>query len=246
MSNKTINHIGENFKKISTIYKDHYIAASTMSIFLFTVICYVYDTSYLSRFGIDFWMFGDLTDVYQITLSSNVMLLIFTFSQLIITFSIIAIRYISYTVSTESKPSFFNKNGVVQITIAILLPVIIISLWLLLLLTSKIDAEKLKEGFAARYNIHTDKKTMSCHSIIGSTSNYLFLWDNENKRPKIIPRSIVNELDFVIPPQPEWRLATKSFGEQYERQKEELLKKQQEWSEILNKRCNHSVEWKEW
>lgn len=63
-----------NFKKVAKIYADHYVFLSSTVFILFTVLCHFYTTSYYSNFGIDFYQFGALSDVYQAALTGQILI----------------------------------------------------------------------------------------------------------------------------------------------------------------------------
>ncbi|MGL4355814.1 MAG: hypothetical protein ACRCTP_18455 [Aeromonas popoffii] len=109
---------------------------------------------------------------------------------------------------------------------------------------SNYSAEDVKNGFSARYSIETNKKLIPCLSVIGATSSYFFIWDDETKMPSALPKSEIKTINLVVPPPPSNRAPPPNGN--YKKKVELQRELQEKWSSKLEETCHQSVKWHEW
>ncbi|MGE6234968.1 hypothetical protein [Aeromonas media] len=131
-------------------------------------------TFYTSYFGFDFFIFGGMSDIYQMALHQGVIIKL-----LLISFSLTAIpislySFLTTTVNNEvtTEDKLYKSREILPIIIIIFVFLGLLSSPMFLSFSSKIDAEEVKNGFSARYNIETNSNSIQCNSIIGATSSY--------------------------------------------------------------------------
>lgn len=261
------------------IYHNHSIATSTISVVIFTAACYFIVTSYLSSFGLDFFIFGGMPDIYQMALHQGLIIKLFLVSQLLLVIPIViyslVITVIEHGLFTDKSHDLSsNRTGNInqdQQNKLLLNNIGVSNAWPLLILTSiiiwllgspilisflsKDDAKIVKSGFSARYNIKIGKETIPCLSIIGSTSSYIFTWNNKDMTASALPKSEIKMLTLIIPPPPSnrppyWagnnKIPISVSIKDYEFRAENIKKSQAQWSFRLEKICQQSVQWLKW
>lgn len=228
----------ENLKKVVKIYTDHYVIFSSTIFVVFTGLCYLYTTNYYSNFGIDFYQFGSLSDVYQAALSGGILpFLIF------LLFGLCAIVIHTFRGGQElvDDPDFSPIRWIVSFFL--LVSSFVMVTFLFYLASTKDGELKIKEGFAARYTIHTENSQIECLPIVATTGDYVVVWDAQLTEARVIPRQSVVRFDLVIEPPPEKYVRVRKGSHPTELQLKELFEKQQHWSEKLKTKCGMSVDW---
>jgi hypothetical protein len=253
--------IKESLKLFFGSLLKYYPALAAILTVIFTLICLIFGEFYLSSFSINYFSFGGITDVYQIPLSNGVIETIFWLSIFItIGFQVVALnarKNILFSEGEELENNnlsevFSIKDRVKFFALALFFILclfgVLYFIKFILIDLPEIKAENIKNGFSERYNIQANDKEYLCHSIIGSNSHYLFVWNYEKNRPLIISRSGVKVLEQVVTSSPPLRNAKKKIDsrEEYNTKKEGLKIKQREWSGLLKKNCSQSVVWREW
>lgn len=163
-------------------------------------------------------------------------------------------------ISSENKPTKISKrfdlirqkllsnntsiNKIWPLLIAVIVLVGLFSYATFLSVASKYSAEDVKNGFSAKYSIGTNKYLISCLSVIGATSSYIFTWDDRTKIPSALPKSEIKTISLVVPPPPSNR-APSSHGD-YKKNIERQRELQKKWSSKLEETCHQSVKWREW
>ncbi|WP_323888387.1 hypothetical protein [Aeromonas veronii] len=251
-------------KGIMLFYQSHNIAVSTVSIVTFTSCCYFIVTSYFSNFGLDFFIFGSVADLYQVALYHGVIIKLILLSQFLIIIPVTL--YIFFTKSVELEKStdiktsniyrysnaikkkfFANAISLSEIWKWFMVAIFLIGLLsspAFLLLLSKYSAEDVKNGLSARYSIETNKKLIPCLSVIGATSSYVFIWDDKTKMPSALPKPEIKTINLVVPPPPSNR-APSPNGD-YKKKVKLQRELQEQWSSKLEETCHQSVKWHEW
>ncbi|MEN3761574.1 hypothetical protein [Aeromonas veronii] len=251
-------------KRIMFFYQSHSIALSTFSVVAFTSLCYFIVTSYFKDFGLDFFIFGGVSDLYQVALYKGLVIELILLSQAFIiipvTLYVFGKTLGEFEVSLKNKPvkissrfdlirrkllgdsSVFNEMW--PLLIASIVLVGLFSYVAFLSTLSKYNAEDVKNGFSARYSIETNKSLMSCLSVVGATSSYILIWDDQTKMPSALPKSEIKTINLVVPPPPSNR-APSPNGD-YKKKVEHQRRLQNEWSAKLEDECHQYVKWREW
>lgn len=246
---------------LQSLVKYYPVLAAVFTV-AFTVICLIFDEFYLATFSIDFFSFGGITDAYQIAISNGVLQAAFWLSIIIaMGFQFVLLKLNNAKTTSDAKKikGSFDSEDILNLKdkfgfiYQLLLYFVILMAYLFLIKFTLVDfpkssASDIKNGFSERYNVLANDKKYLCHAIIGGTSQYLFLWNYEDKRPHILPRSNIKSLEQIIPTSPPWRAPVKRFGtsnERFEITMKKLKDKQQEWSLLLSKKCSQQVTWKE-
>jgi hypothetical protein len=237
---------------------DHYPVLAALFTVVFMVICLIFGEVFLASFSIDYFSFGGITDVYQIPLSNGILSSLFMTSTVVATFISIAfsavhiyLREKNTTVETSDDLSL--KDRIKYLGVYVLIPMLMVFLCVYLITIMLIDtparkAEVIKNGFSERYNVHTKDEEYLCYSIIGGTSQYLFLWNYNDKHPLIVARSNIKALEQIIPSSPlSWDIKRNNVGtdEEIETRKNNLKSKQEAWSHLLSSKCSQVVIWKD-
>jgi hypothetical protein len=251
-------------KRTMFFYQNHSIALSTFSVLVFTSFCYFIVTSYFNNFGLDFFIFGGVSDLYQVALYQGLVIELILISQLFIIIPIVL--YVLFKTlgelefSSNNKPVKISKNFDVirqklfanATTLLEMWPLLMAAIVLLGLFSytallrslSNYSAEDVKNGFSARYSIETNKKLIPCLSVIGATSSYFFIWDDETKMPSALPKSEIKTINLVVPPPPSNRAPSPNGN--YKKKVELQRELQEKWSSKLEETCHQSVKWHEW
>lgn len=228
----------ESFKKVAKIYADHYVVFSSTIFIIFTGLCYLYTTNYYSNFGIDFYQFGSLSDVYQAAVTGGILSVSFILLLFVYTISSFVLRY---------RQEVDDGRDWAQIASLLCIFLMIASCALLtfgfFVTGPKKEVSDIKKGFAARYMLHTESGQFECLSIAASTSNYFVVWDGQLAEARIISRQSVVRFDLIVEPPPGRFLMLPRGRRPTEAQLNELIERQQRWSEKLKLKCGLTVDW---
>jgi len=190
-------NLWKNTLKYLKRIKEHYAIITALGAFIFSLICTTYSKSYLSEFDINFFLFFGFTDIYRIP-SANTATSMITGFALIIT-GIIIFQFVSKDMNKDD--SIKKKNKIIIKIISIVLPI-----FMMIIIFNEYAkhpekrANYIKEGFNTRYNVYVKdiNKKYNCASIILSTPQYMFIWDYDKNKAKIIPTSMIKEIDLAI------------------------------------------------
>ncbi len=94
-------------KRTMFFYQNHSIALSTFSVLVFTSFCYFIVTSYFNYFGLDFFIFGGVPDLYQVALYQGLVINLTLISQSFIIIPIVL--YVLFKTFGELEASSKNK-----------------------------------------------------------------------------------------------------------------------------------------
>lgn len=234
------------FGRLFNTLKENLVPLSTITIIIFTVLCFSYTKNYFSHFDINLFMFGDISDSYKISLSLDIVgTILFSLFFIITYFMMVSI------VSVAPRSKVFRS-------IAMIIPGIILSIIVPSIFFSyaQNDAERIKNGLAQRYKIRTDSENNLCYSIIAGTSEYLFLWNYPNRQIGIILRSTIVSLELMLPNAPLNQLIrTESEKRQYiwrrvlwpryppwvRSDREKRIQDQDKWYALLEKKCSERI-----
>lgn len=233
-------------KNTMLFYQNHSIAISTFSVIVFTAECYFMVTFYTSYFGFDFFIFGGMSDIYQMALHQGVIIKLLLISLSLTAIPISLYSFLTTTVKNEvtTDDKLYKSREILPIIIITFVFFGFLSSPMLLSFSSKIDAEEVKNGFSARYNIETNNDSIQCNSIIGATSSYVFIWDHKSMITSVLPKSEIKALSLVVPPPPSNR--SPSPGRDYKQKVQRQKELQKNWSSTLEDKCHQSVTWIEW
>ncbi|MGE6171049.1 hypothetical protein ACLHZW_17585 [Aeromonas media] len=252
MAIKVFQKLLFKIKNFMFFYQNYSIAISTFSVVIFSAGCYFMVTSYISDFGLQPFIFlGGVSDVYLMALYQGIVIKILS-----IAFLIAVVSMALYATLTDgnvhndlSKTTASTSRNIFSILSVAIIFIGSIGSLIVFNYLPKAEADEIKAGFSARYDIETKKDLKQCHSIIGSTSSYILIWNNESKIASVLPKSEIESLSLVVPQPP----ARKDFGvtgnryviptDEYKRRAKYRDKVQRNWSSILAVKCNQHVEW---
>jgi hypothetical protein len=239
----------------------HYPVLAALFTVVFMAMCLMFNEAFLKLFSIDYFLFGGLTDAYQIPLSNGII------SSLITTSIVIALFFSIYAsgvrISAQIKNTSVDNSDILSeknkfkyvifkvFNVLIFVAALGLCAFLITLNLTVMPANNaiaIKNGFSERYNVHTKDQVYLCHSFIGGTSQYLFLWNYEDKRPLIVARSSIKMLEQIIPSNPpSWdrKQVHGATEEEIETRKNNLKSKQEAWSHLLSSKCSQMVIWKD-
>lgn len=223
-------------KQFIEFYKEHYISVSSTIFFVFTSLCYAYCDNYFSKFDIDFFIFGGLTDVYQVALSNRVLGLLLFIP--LLTLGIILAA--SAHKKDDNKIAVALKNAFYGV-------VLLFALWMsfnyIFGSGPARAAEVLKSGFSARYHLQSENEQLRCQAIIGSTREYIATWDYDTSKSKMLLRSTITKLEIAVGIPPAKHPISTRFHKATENDYELLRLEQAKWSRNLLAECNHIADW---
>lgn len=228
----------ESFKKAFRFYADHYVMISSTVFIVFTGMCYFYTASYYSMFGIDFYNFGSLSDVYQAALTGKILY----YALIPVVFPFIA----AFSVFQMKQRFAVNPSRLLNSSLHLFFLVTILALFpfIIFVTTPKGEEATIKQGFAARYTLYTENGKINCLPIIASTGNYIVVWDGFLDEAKIISRASVIKFDLVVEPPPyKVPLPLPKAQDTNNLPLPEYYEEQLRWLEKLNLKCGPSSDW---
>lgn len=236
---KRISEITAKLKAVAKIYSEHYVVITSTIFIVFTGYCYLYTASYYSNFGVNFYNFGSLKDVYQAPLTGDIWVFIYGIFVVALSCLLVVCK-----VDQQSAVNPVNFNALRLLSIVIGATAIVILPIFLIVATPKTEALKIKDGFTARYTIHTDNASIDCLAMVGSTSDYIVFWDGRLAQANIISRSSVVKFVLVMEPPPNKYLMLHRKGPSpTQADLNKLIEQQQQWSEKLKEKCDVTVAW---
>jgi hypothetical protein len=195
------------FSKAFNFVTSHYVMTASVIAFTFSTICFAWTTSYFAMWGIEFFDYATVSDMYAISLKLGVVSGLFIF--FLATCVVIFIAFLfGFMVERHCKSLISNVfiNFILMIGIA----------WsgynLYQASYNPFDSveffkvDDILEN-SARVNVKLRWNTLEsidCVSIIGGTDNYLFVWDYKKSSPVVLSRTSVMMVSVVVPKAPDF------------------------------------------
>lgn len=261
-----LNAATDSLTKFLRFLKDHYASLAAIFTVIFTASCLFLSITFYQAFGIEISSFSSFLDIYK-TIFSNASwerLAIFSVlgtmlvaSRKVVTnvkFPIEKTHIIIQNNRIKKKSSHGRlerylikiRSGITVITVTELivfsLPYIFVLLLILIPPVPK-SVELIKLGVANRYDIKTTDTVYKCHAMLGSSSDYLFLWNYDTKQATVIPRSKLHEIKVLfIAPTKKFPPETFKISEsQKTKWIAEVKNERQKWAKDVYTACKQSI-----
>lgn len=238
--------------KILEAISNHYGLIIATSSILFSAACLIYSDAFFNVFGIDFFSFGSFSDIYRTPMSHDIETALILISCLIIG---LIISQLDAAPTSPSSKRYYKKYFLVferfKINILVVRIFFIGFIYILFFMlipyffyiVAIAQAKNIKEGFSARYEIIFQGNTLKCKSIIGSTSDYVFLFDYIDLKPIIITRSEISKITLLINNAPPKQLYRTRHRTPTKSEEAALVKRQIEWSKEIKISCGETISW---
>jgi len=211
MNEGNVNYksIASVIKKTITILSSHYVMAASSIAFIFSIICFAWTTSYFNMWGIEFFDYATISDMYVVAFKLGIVL------GLVLT-SLVIIIIIALTITVM----YITKNYFKSFASLVVLNIVYLISFGFLTYIVFIDTEiknpyepseffKIKNFLSesSRVNVKLRWNTLDsidCVAVIGGTSDYLFVWDYERASPVILSRTSVMMVSVAVPKMPDF------------------------------------------
>ena len=185
-------------EQVKLVFKEHPTMLFTFCYFIITIIGVLYSYFFYKEFGINIIKFADLSDFLLASILEPKSLLIFI--------SLIAITIFFYWFDNSLRKkykgygNFVAKKLKAKYTDPISYVIILVFYTTFLVQHLAIDtAKEVKSGntddFIVRISDPGEHKVEKTLALLGSSSRYIYLYDNEKSEAKIIP---VENVSFMV------------------------------------------------
>jgi len=205
----SIKNIVDAFKKAFTLFFSHYLMVASSLAFIFSTICFAWTTSYFNMWGIEFFDYASVSDMYVVAFKLGIVLgLVFT--------SLMIIMIIALVITLVYFSENFVRSfaSIVALNIGCLITIGFLTYTLFIDADRKNPYEpseffKIKDVISesARVNVKLRWNTLGsidCVAVIGGTADYLFVWDYKKSSPIILARSSVMMVSVAVPKMPDF------------------------------------------
>lgn len=228
---------------------EHYLIITSFLAFLFSIICYIRTTDYFYEWGINFFDYASLTDLYVVALKAGIASIALKSTALIaltIVGSIILLNALLIAATYSDKHVKASKSARISILIAITL--LLFTSYLISLSNGKLIISPDNIEQSPRVNVDLRwGGSMQCVSVIAGVSDYLFVWDFSTNKPTALSRTNVTRVEYKTEQQPPYiALLLKAKSGKRIRQKSpkrspENQKDMDEWETKLFNVCNQKL-----
>jgi len=239
-----IDEINPQVKYVLKFTIEHYLIITSFLAFIFSVICYIRTTEYFEEWGINFFDYASLSDLYVVSLKAGIASIALKFTGLIAVTAAVSTTLLRIIISfTYNKQGKVSRSSLLIPTVIILMITAFSSTYESNLITSPDNIEQFPR-------VNVDLRwgdSMQCVSVIAGVSDYLFVWDFETSKPTAISRINVTKVEYKIEQQPPLiRLILKDKSGKRLRQRnpkrtQENQKDLAEWEAKLSKVCNQKL-----
>jgi hypothetical protein len=195
------NHAADNIKTIVKVFhflSAHYVLVTFIVMLFVTLICYCWATAQYEFYNIPYWQYADISDIYSNILKdggAGIGNRIIIFTTLFSSVLVVILVVVSFQ-GSQSK----YKQAVVEGVVGCYIIFIFFSPKLITYLSSTLFAYEQSNYLPARVNAYLrfEEEPFNCVSIIGGTTDYMFLWDHDNAQPIAVARANVTTIITVI------------------------------------------------
>ena len=172
--------------------------------FLFSIICYIRTTDYFYEWGINFFDYASLSDLYVVALKAGIASIALKSTAIIaltIVGSIILLNVLLMAATYSDKHPKASKLAQISMLIAITL--LLLTSYLISLSNGKLIISPDNIEQSPRVNVDLRwGGTMRCVSVIAGVSDYLFVWDFKSNKPTALSRTNVTRVEYKTGQQP--------------------------------------------
>lgn len=193
------------FNKALAILSTHYVMAVSFVAFMFSAICFVWTTKYFSMWGIEFFDYASISDMYPVAFKLGIVFGL-TMVFIAVCFIIFIVAIITFIWNKFIKSLIPNVIAYTLLFASLIFSIHSLSESNPYEPKMFFDHKKtLNEG--ARVNIKlrwNDLKSVDCVAVIGGTEDYLFVWDYKESSPIILSRASVVMVSVAVPKMPDF------------------------------------------
>lgn len=195
------------FSKAFTLVTSHYVMTASITAFIFSTICFAWTTSYFSMWGIEFFDYASVSDMYAVALKLGIVSSLILFSLIICILFFIAMIFI-FIVERYLK----SRTGNIIVNVML---VVTLACTIFIQYNSNFNPFASVEFFkvdniidnSARVNVKlrwNTLKSIDCVAVIGGIEDYLFVWDYKKSSPIVLSRTSVMMVSVAVPKAPDF------------------------------------------